>query len=153
MPGTRIEPNPKLLHTPNDAVEVIGDRKRWEGVKAHVIKVCGPKFGKTVYQVNQLMVCRKVLGRSTPDEVSRFNGFNGTWVDDVAVEVAEFGHSMANSKRLQVTMDSCLAEFKKDNDASPERQPKRHKATRLMRTTRATPSWPCSESSTHRCRS
>ena len=100
MPGTRKEPNPKLLHTLTDIVEVIGDSERWEGVKAHVIKVCGPKFGKVVYQVNQLMVCRKVLGRSTPDEVSRFNGFNGTWVDDVAVEVAEFGHSMANSKRL-----------------------------------------------------
>jgi hypothetical protein len=92
MNGTRKEPNPKLLHTPNDAVEVIGDRKRWEGVKAHVIKVCGPKFGKTVYHVNQLMVCRKVLGRSTPDEVSRFNGFNGKWADDVVVEVAEFRH-------------------------------------------------------------
>jgi hypothetical protein len=153
MPGTRKEPNPKLLHTLTDIVEVIGDSERWEGVKAHVIKVCGPKFGKTVYQINQLMVFRKVLGRSTPYEVCRFNGFNGKWANDVAVEVAEFRHSMANSKRLHVTMDSCLAEFKKDNDASPERQPKRHEATRLMRTTRATPSWPCSGSSTHRCRS
>ena len=127
MAANRKGSNPSLLHTPNDAVEVIGDRKRWEAVKAHVIKVCGPKFGKVVYQANQLMVCRKVLGRSTPEEVQRFNGFSGTWADDVAFEVAEFGHSMANSKRLQVTMDSCLAEYKNDKAASPDRQQKRQK--------------------------
>ena len=34
---------------------------------------------------------------------------------------------MANSKRLQVTMDSCLAEYKNDKAASPDRQPKRQK--------------------------
>jgi hypothetical protein len=46
------------------------------------------------------MIYRKVLGRSTPDAVRRFNGFNGKSANDVALEVAEFGHSMANSKRL-----------------------------------------------------
>ena len=100
MPGTRKEPNPKLLHTPTDLVEVIGDRKRWDGAKAHIRKVCGPKFGKAVYRAHQLMIYRKVLGRSTPDAVRRFNGFNGKSANDVALEVAEFGHSMANSKRL-----------------------------------------------------
>ena len=34
---------------------------------------------------------------------------------------------MANSKRLQVTMDSCLAEYKNDKAASPDRQQKRQK--------------------------
>ena len=34
---------------------------------------------------------------------------------------------MANSKRLHVTMDSCLAEYKNDKAASPDRQPKRQK--------------------------
>ena len=56
MAANRKGSHPSLLHTPNDAVEVIGDRKRWEDVKAHVIKVCGPKFGKVVYQANQLML-------------------------------------------------------------------------------------------------
>jgi hypothetical protein len=55
--GTRqaVAANPSLLHTPADNSENVGDIEHWTQVKADIIKICGPKFGRKVSPADQVI--------------------------------------------------------------------------------------------------
>ena len=118
QPATRqaVAANPSLYHTPADNSEIVGDTERWAQVKADIIQICGPKFGRKVSAADQVIQCRKVLGQSSPEEVLHHHGFSGKWVAELQYEVADFAHKMGQAKKIQVSMDSVLAQYKQNQD-------------------------------------
>jgi hypothetical protein len=50
-----VAANPSLLHTPADNSENVGDIEHWTQVKADIIKICGPKFGRKVSPADQVI--------------------------------------------------------------------------------------------------
>ena len=111
-----VAANPSLFHTPADNSEIVGDTERWAQVKADIIQICGPKFGRKVSAADQVIQCRKVLGQSSPEEVLHHRGFSGKWAAELQYEVADFAHKMGQAKKFQVSMDSVLAQYKQNQD-------------------------------------